>query len=63
MSGSAFATTLDDAGWFAPWMETQTAEQLAWAETGAARSFERFPEMSDYERIVAEYHAAHSIAG
>ena len=36
------ATLLDDPYWFAPWMETQTAEKLPWATTGAERSFERF---------------------
>ena len=37
------ATLLDDPYWFAPWLETQTAEKLPWAVTGAERSFERFP--------------------
>lgn len=55
------ATLLDDPGWFAPWMETQTAEKLPWAETGAERSFDRFPAMADYPALIAEYRAARGI--
>ena len=51
------ATMLDDATWFAPWMETQTAEKLPWAQTGAAVSFERFPGMDEYEGLIARYRA------
>ncbi|WP_176591999.1 GFA family protein [Sphingobium sp. EM0848] len=51
------ATLLDDAGWFAPWMETQTAEKLPWAQTGAAVSFERFPALEDYQGLIALYRA------
>lgn len=51
------ATLLDDPAWFAPWMETQTAEKLDWALTGATRSFERFPELPDYKQLNAEYQA------
>lgn len=46
------ATLLDDASWFAPWAETQTAEKLPWASTGASRSFERFP---GFEALIPEY--------
>ena len=52
------ATLLDDPYWFAPWVETQTAEKLPWAETGAERSFERFPEAADFTSLVAEYRSA-----
>lgn len=55
------ATLLDDATWFAPWMETQTAEKLPWAGTGADRSFPRFPEMESYQGLIAEYRAARGI--
>jgi len=55
------ATLLDDAGWFAPWMETQTAEKLPWASTGAARSFARFPEMDQFEGLIADYRATRGI--
>ncbi|ANI77602.1 MULTISPECIES: GFA family protein [Sphingobium] len=49
------ATLLDDASWFAPWMETQTAEKLPWATTGARVSFDRFPAMEEYEGLIARY--------
>lgn len=49
------ATMLDDASWFAPWMETQTAEKLSWAQTGAAVSFERFPGTDEYEGLIVRY--------
>jgi len=51
------ATMLDDARWFAPWMETQTADKLPWAETGAERRFERFPAMAEYQDLIAAYRA------
>lgn len=51
------ATLLDDASWFAPWMETQTAEKLPWAVTGAVRSFERFPDLNEYPALLAAYQA------
>lgn len=55
------ATLLDDPGWFVPWMETQTAERLPWARTGATRSFARFPAMEDYRTLIAEYRADRGI--
>lgn len=51
------ATMLDDARWFAPYVETWTRERLPWASTGAARSYETQPEMSEYAALVAEYQA------
>ncbi|WP_264445368.1 GFA family protein [Novosphingobium sp. JCM 18896] len=56
------ATLIDDAGWFAPWAETQTAEKLPWAATGAVRSFERFPAMDEYEGLIAAYRTERGIA-
>ena len=49
------ATLLDDPYWFAPWAETQTAEKLPWAETGAERSFERFPDPKDFASLGEQY--------
>ncbi len=51
------ATMLDDATWFAPWMETYTSEGLPWARTGAVRSFPAFPEMEEYAGLMAAYRA------
>jgi len=51
-------TMLDDARWFAPFIETHTAEKLPWAATGAAHSFPKLPAMGDYDGLIREY-AAH----
>lgn len=51
------ATMLDDHGWFEPFMETFTNEKLAWAETGAKRSFETAPDPSQYEPLMQDYAA------
>ncbi|KQS65464.1 aldehyde-activating protein [Rhizobium sp. Leaf371] len=52
------ATMLDDLTWYRPFIETYTCEKLAFAETGAAHSYERFPPMADFERLIGAYHAA-----
>lgn len=49
------ATMLDDPFWFVPFMETQTAEKLPWVVTPAVRSYERFPDVDEYETLAAEY--------
>ncbi|MCR5878416.1 GFA family protein [Phenylobacterium sp. J367] len=51
------ATLLDDASWFTPWMETYTTEALPWAKTPAVKSFEKFPEMDQWQGLVAEHQA------
>lgn len=40
-----------------PFEESQTAEGCAWAKAGAKHSYERFPTMEDYERLMAEFAA------
>ena len=50
-------TLLDDASWFRPFMETYTSTKLAFAETGAVRSFAEFPRNEEYEGLMAEYRA------
>jgi hypothetical protein len=45
----------DDASWFVPFIETYTSEKLAWAKTPARHSFDKFPSMTEYARLVAEY--------
>ena len=50
-------TMLDDASWFRPFMETYTSTKLAFAETGAVRSFAEFPRNEEYEGLMAEYRA------
>ena len=48
-------TMLDDAGWFRPFMETYASTKLAFAATGAVRSFETFPTMEEIPTLLAEY--------
>jgi hypothetical protein len=51
------ATMLDDAGWFVPFMETQTAEKLPWVTTPAKRSFQRFPELTEFPALLQAFAA------
>ena len=46
------ATALDDPAWFAPFVETCTAEKLAWAATPAVHSYPGLPEEADWPRLV-----------
>jgi hypothetical protein len=46
---------LDDHHWVEPFVETNTAEKLAWASTPAKHSFARVPELSSYEDLVHEF--------
>lgn len=52
------ATMLDDATWFVPFMETQTAEMLPWAKTPAQHSYERFPGNEDYPQLMEAFAAS-----
>ncbi|TIV10530.1 MAG: GFA family protein, partial [Mesorhizobium sp.] len=51
-------TMLDDHAWFAPFIETWTAEKLPWAATSAVHSYEALPAFEEYEGLVAEYAGA-----
>ncbi len=51
------ATMLDDASWFVPFVESYTSEKLSWATTPASHSFETFPPIEDYEKLMAEFAA------
>ena len=51
------ATMLDDHSWFAPFVETCTAEALPWAKTPAVHSFPNIPDPSVFGPIVAEFAA------
>ena len=48
-------TMLEDASWVVPFVESQTAEKLPGAVTGAKHSFERWPARQDYGRLMQEY--------
>ena len=49
------ATTLDEHGWFAPYVELWTSEMLPWADTGAARSYERDPDLVEWPGLIEAY--------
>lgn len=48
-------TMLDDAAWFTPFIETYTSEKLPWATTPAPHSFPKFPEFSEYGRLIQAF--------
>lgn len=50
-------TMLDDASWFAPFIETWTSEKLPWATTPAVHSFAKLPALEAYEGLTRD-HAA-----
>jgi hypothetical protein len=51
-------TMFDDTSWYSPFIETYTSEKLAWATTPAAHSYEKYPPMEDYEKLVGAYVAS-----
>ena len=50
-------TLFDEVSDGAPFMETVVCEKLPWATTGALRSFETFPEESDFPELLAAFRA------
>lgn len=48
-------TMFDDHSWFSPFVESFTKVKLPWAVTGAAHSYEEFPPMEDYERLMKAF--------
>jgi len=48
-------TTLDEHGWFEPYLEVWTSQALPWARTGAPRSYDEQPGFEEYEALIAEY--------
>jgi hypothetical protein len=57
------ATMLDDARWFAPFIETYASEKLPWATTPAVRSFEKFPPIEEIPGLLKAYAAQAVEAG
>ena len=51
------ASMLDDASWFRPFADMYVSEQLAFAQTGAPRRFERFPDPSEHPALAAAFAA------
>jgi hypothetical protein len=50
-------TMLDDTTGLDPFIETMTAEKLAWAVTPAVESFAGFPDQADFGRLMQAYAA------
>ena len=48
---------LDDHGWYVPFAESCTSEALPWAKTGAAFSFEKFPDQAERTKMMAAFQA------
>lgn len=48
-------TMFDDVSWFVPFIETYTCEKLPWVTIPVRHSFEKFPEMTHFPRLLAEY--------
>ncbi|OYY71595.1 GFA family protein [Sphingomonas sp. 28-63-12] len=49
------STLLQDAADYRPFIETFTADKLAWAETGAKHSFKRFPPSDAFAALMAAF--------
>ncbi|WAS94262.1 GFA family protein [Nannocystis punicea] len=50
-------TMLDDHAWFAPFIETATAEKLPWVTTPAKHSFPDLPPPEQYGPLMADFAA------
>ena len=48
-------TMLDQPAHLPPFAETYVSEKLAWAQTGAAHSYERFPAFPDFAGLAASF--------
>lgn len=51
------STMMDDCSGYRPFIDTQTAEKLPWAVTGAAHGFERFPAIEEFPALLQDYAA------
>ena len=49
------ATLFDDADWFRPFAETQTAEKLGWIALPVRHSFARWPRPDQIPALLSEY--------
>lgn len=49
------ATMLDDASWYAPYLETCASEGLPFAQTGATISYPDMPPMEVFPGAIADY--------
>jgi hypothetical protein len=49
------AALLDDADRFAPYIETCTKEKLSWATTPAVHSYDAFPPLEEFPKLIEAY--------
>ena len=49
------ATMLDGAADLPPFIETCVSEKLPWVSLPANHSFEKFPAMEDFPKLIAEF--------
>jgi hypothetical protein len=50
-------TLFDDGRWTKPFVETYTSEKLPWITTPAVHSYATYPELSEYDGLIAAYAA------
>lgn len=48
-------TMLEDASWVTPFIETYTQVRLPLVATGAKHSYDAFPPVEDYGKLIEEY--------
>lgn len=56
-------TMLDDATWFAPFVETYTSTKFPWAKTGAVHNYPEFPPLQAFEGLMKEFAQWDSASG
>jgi hypothetical protein len=49
------SSLLDEAERFAPFIETCTKEKLSWAKTPAVHSYESFPSLEEFPKLIEAY--------
>jgi len=49
------ASLLDDADLFAPYIETCVKEKLSWARTPAVLSYDSFPPLEEFPKVIEAY--------
>jgi len=49
------ATLLEDCSWFSPFLETWTRTKLPWVTIPAAHSYEEFPPMEDFPKLLGAF--------
>jgi len=53
------ATMLDDPSWVTPFVQNYTSEALPWAVVDSPHSYAKFPEMEEFQPLLAEFAQEH----